>query len=101
MMSQQSGTISYLTFGAGLSLAIFALFYILSDLGGFKIGVFRTFGTNALIGYILHGVVAGAIKKFVPGDVPTAVMWLSFAAFFYVTWLFIRGLEKQNIYVKL
>lgn len=101
MMSQQSGTISYLTFGAGLSLAIYALFYILSDLGGFKIGVFRTFGTNALIGYILHGVVAGAVKKFVPGDVPTAVMWLSFAAFFYVTWLFIRGLEKQNIYVKL
>ena len=29
------------------------------------------------------------------------MMWISFAVFFYITWLFIRSLEKRNIYIKL
>jgi predicted acyltransferase len=101
MMSQRSGTISYLTFGAGLSLVIYALFFVLSDVGGLRIGVFRTLGSNALIGYILHDFTGEAVKKFVPDDVPANVMWISFAVFFFVTWLFIRSLEKQKIYIKL
>ena len=101
MMSQKAGTISYLTFGAGISLALYGLFYILADMLGFKVGVFRTFGTNALFGYVLHDFVGEAIKKFVPLDVPAYVMWISVAVFMYFCWLFIRSLEKQNIYIKL
>jgi hypothetical protein len=37
----------------------------------------------------------------VPNDVPAVVMWISFAVFFYFSWLFIRSLEKRNIYIKL
>ena len=36
-----------------------------------------------------------------PDDAPATVMWISFAVFFYVSWLFIRSLEKRNIYIKL
>jgi predicted acyltransferase len=101
MMSQRAGSISYLTFGAGFSLALYGLFYVLADIIGFKIGVFRTLGTNALFGYVVHDFVGDAVKKFVPDDVPAVVMWISFAVFFYISWLFIRSLEKRNIYIKL
>jgi hypothetical protein len=101
MMSQRAGSISYLTFAAGFSLAVYGLFYILSDMMGIKIGVFRTFGTNALVGYILHDFTGEAIKNFVPHDAPPLVMWASVAFFFFMTWLFIRSLEKRNIFLKL
>jgi predicted acyltransferase len=101
MMSQRAGTISYLTFAAGFSLALYGLFYILSDMIGIKVGMFRTFGTNALVGYILHDFTADAIKNFIPNDSPPLVMWASVVFFFYITWLFIRSLEKRNIYLKL
>jgi hypothetical protein len=101
MMSQRAGSISYLTFAAGFSLALYGLFYILSDMLGIKVGVFRTFGTNALVGYILHDFTGDAIKNFIPNDSPPLVMWASVAFFFYITWLFIRSLEKRNIFLKL
>ncbi|HET6323114.1 MAG TPA: hypothetical protein VFG04_00325 [Planctomycetaceae bacterium] len=101
MMSQRSGSISYLTFGAGLSLVIYGLFFLLSDMVGLKIGVFRTLGVNALLGYILHDSVGDAVKRFAPKDSPPMVMWIAFGVFFFVTWLFLRALEKQKIYVKL
>ncbi len=101
MMSQRSGSISYLTFGGGLSMALYGLFYVLSDMIGLKIGIFRTLGVNALAGYILHDMVGDAVKKFVPKDAPSIAMWIGFFVFFFVTWLFLRSLEKQKIYIKL
>jgi hypothetical protein len=37
----------------------------------------------------------------VPEDSPPTAMWIGFAVFFFVTWLFLRSLEKQKIYIKL
>jgi len=101
MMSQRAGSISYLTFAAGLSLAIYGLFYVLADIIGLKIGVFRTLGVNALVGYILHDLTGEAVNRFLPKDSPPIAMWTGFAVFFFVTWLFLRSLEKQKIYIKL
>jgi predicted acyltransferase len=101
MMSQRSGSISYLTFGAGLSLVIYGLFFVLSDMVGIKIGIFRTLGVNALVGYILHDMVGEAVQNFLPKDSPPIAMWIGFAVFFFVTWLFLQSLEKQKIYIKL
>jgi predicted acyltransferase len=101
MMSQRCGTISYLTFGAGLSLLVYALFYVLADLVGLRIGVFRTLGSNALFGYVLHDIVGESVKQFVPKDAPAAAMWIAFAVFFLICYLIIRGLEKRGIYIKL
>jgi len=101
MMSQRSGSISYLTFGAGLSMALYGLFFVLADMIGLKIGIFRTLGVNALVAYILHDMTGDAVKRFVPEDSPPAAMWIGFAVFFFVTWLFLRSLEKQKIYIKL
>ena len=101
MMSQRAATLSYHTFGAGFSLAVYALFYIACDIGGLKLAMFRTLGTNALVGYILHGMVDDRVKAFVPRDSPGWYVTAGFVLYFYITWLFIRFLEKNKIYLKL
>lgn len=101
LMSQRAATLSYHTFAAGFSLLVYVLFYIVSDIFGFTVGVFRTLGTNALVGYILHGIVGDAVEKFIPKDSPGWYVAAGFAVYFAITYLFIRHLEKNNIYLKL
>jgi predicted acyltransferase len=100
-MSQRAGSVSYLTFASGFSLAVYALFVLACDRGGMQIGLFRTFGRNALAAYILHDIVARAVKPYVPGDAP---LWYALAGFgvsFAITYLFVRHLEKNEIYLRL
>ncbi|HEX5447072.1 MAG TPA: hypothetical protein VFW87_24870 [Pirellulales bacterium] len=101
MMSQRAGTMSYHVFAGGLSLALYALFYIACDVWGWQLAVFRTLGTNALVGYILHGMVDDAVSPFIPKDSPGWYVTLGFLLYFGITWLIIRHLEKNNIYLKL
>jgi hypothetical protein len=101
MMSQRVGAISYLTFSAGFSLIVYVLFYIFCDLQGLQLGLFRTLGTNALIGYILHDFIGTAVKAFVPRDAPWWFALSGFFLIFYLVYLFIRTLEKQKIYIRL
>lgn len=100
-MSQRAGSISYLTFDAGLSVAVYALFVAICDFGRLQLGVFRTLGTNALAGYILHELVNYAIHPFTPKDSP---LWYVFAAFgvsFAICYVFLRHLEKQGLFLRL
>src|SRR5262249_35077919 len=69
-MSQRAGSASFLTFGAGLSLSLYALFILACDVGSLRLGIFRTLGSNALAGYIIHSLVADAVKPFAPKDSP-------------------------------
>jgi hypothetical protein len=101
MMSQRAGTLSYHVFAGGLSLALYAIFYIVCDIGGWTVGLFRTLGTNALVGYILHGMVDGAVSPFIPRDAPGWYVTCGFLLYFGITYLFIRKLEKDGIYLKL
>ncbi|HEX3725922.1 MAG TPA: heparan-alpha-glucosaminide N-acetyltransferase domain-containing protein [Pirellulales bacterium] len=101
MMSQRAATISYHVFGAGLALAVYALFYIACDIWGWQLGLFRTLGTNALVGYILHGIVGDSVEAFVPRDSPGWYVTGAFLLYFGITYLFIRHLEKNKIYLKL
>ena len=61
-MSQRAGSVSYLTFGAGLSLAGYALFIWACDVRRWQIGIWRTLGTYALAGYVIHGVVGWGVR---------------------------------------
>jgi predicted acyltransferase len=101
MMSQRAATLSYHTFAAGLSLALYAVFYLVCDVWGWQLALFRTLGTNALVGYILHGIVDRAVSSFLPRDAPGWYVTAGFLVYFGITWLFIRHLEKNNIYLKL
>ncbi len=100
-MSQRAGSVSYLTFGAGLSLAVFALFVWASDVGSFRLGIFATLGSNALAGYIIHDLVAESIKPFTPKDSPLWFALAAFGLFLGITYLFIRYLERNRIFLRL
>jgi hypothetical protein len=101
MMSQRAATPSYHTFAAGFALAVYALFYLACDKGGWQLGLFRTFGSNALIAYILHNIVGEAVEPFVPRDAPLWYVAAAFAFYFGLVYLFVHHLEKNKIYLKL
>jgi hypothetical protein len=100
-MSQRAGSASYLTFATGFSLWVFTFFLWWSDERGGRWGLFRTFGTNALAAYILHGLVQAAVKPFAPKDSPAYWFALTFLIFFGISYLFVRSLEKNGIFLKL
>src|SRR5262249_45407608 len=82
-MSQRTGSISYQTFAAGFSLAVYSAFLAACDGAGWQLRLFRVFGRNALAAYILHGLVAGAVKPFVPSDAPGWYVAGGFAFYFW------------------
>jgi uncharacterized membrane protein YeiB len=100
-MSQRAGSVTYLTFGAGFALAVYALFVLACDVGPLRVGVFRTLGTNALAAYILHDLVNMAIDPFAPRDSP---LWYVAAALLVsvgICYVMLRYLEKHRIFLKL
>jgi predicted acyltransferase len=101
MMSQRAGTLSYLTFSAGFALLVYAMFYVAFDMLGWQLGLLRTFGTNALVAYVLHDLVAEAVKPFMSRDAPLWYVGAGLAVFFVVTWVMVRALEKQGVYVRM
>jgi predicted acyltransferase len=100
-MSQRSGSLSYLTFGAGFALAVYGLFVLACDVGRWQLGFFRTLGTNALAGYIIHGLVNAAVKPFVPRDSPLWYVFAGCGVSIAICYLLLRGLEKQRLFLKL
>ncbi len=101
MITQRGGSLSYTTFCAGFSLLVYVLFYIACDMWGWQVGLFRTFGTNALAGYVLHSIIAGAVKQFLPSAAPWWYGVGAFLFYFWLVYLFVRTLEKNRIYLKL
>jgi len=100
-MNQQAGSISYLTFGAGLSMLLLGLFVWACDVHGLQLGVLRTFGSNALAGYVIHMVVDRAMKCFTPQDSPPVAVVSYLAAFLAICYLSVRQLERRGIYLRM
>jgi predicted acyltransferase len=100
-MSQRTGSTSYLTFAAGFSLAVYAIFVFVSDRWGVQSSVFRVFGQNALAAYIIHPMVAGAVKPYVPNDAPGWYVAAGVALYFAICTLFNRYLAEQKLFLRL
>lgn len=100
MMSQRAGTLTYLVFAAGFSIIVYLAFYLVCDVGKLQLPFFRTLGTNALLGYVLHSMVASAVKPFVPKDAPDWYAYGSLFIFFLITWLILRTFEKQGYFLR-
>jgi predicted acyltransferase len=101
MMSQRAGTLSYLTFSAGFSLAVYLLFYVVADVVGWQLSFFRTFGTNALLAYVIHDLISESLKPFIPKDSPGWYVTAGVAAFFIINWLVVRHFEKRGINIRM
>lgn len=82
MMSQRAGSLSYLTFASGVSMVIFAMFLWACDRMNWRLGLFRTLGTNSLVAYIFHDIAGWILSPLFPKEsvaVTTAIAsWASF-----------------------
>jgi predicted acyltransferase len=100
-MSQRTGSISYLTFSAGFSLFVYVVFVVVCDRWHWQFSLFRIFGQNALAAYILHPIVAGAVKPYLPNDSPDWYLAAGFCLYFAICTVMIRYLEKNGLFLKL
>lgn len=106
MMSQRGGTLSYPTFAAGVSLVIYALFLWACDGLGFRLGIFRTLGTNSLVAYCMHPTAwhlceALKLTQYFPKDNPSYwVMFLGFAVTTLIVYVVCRFLEYMGWYIR-
>jgi hypothetical protein len=101
MMGKRTPSLSFITFATGFAFALYGLFVVVCDVWGMRLGVFETFGTNALAAYFLHHVVEEAIHPLVPDD---AHLWYclgGLALFFWLTYVCVRYLETRKIFLKL
>jgi len=100
-MSQRAGSVSYLVFGAGFSLALYGVFVEACDVRGLRLGLLDTLGRNALVGYILHELVGEAVKPYAPRDAPVPYVLFALTIYLGITWVFLRFLEKRGIFIRL
>ena len=101
MMGKRGPNLSFMMFASGFAFALYGLFVVACDLGGLSVGVFRTFGTNALAAYFLHHVIEEQVKPLVPNDAPLWYCLIGFALFLLLTYACVRYLETHKVYIKL
>jgi predicted acyltransferase len=101
MMSQRCGTWTYTLFAAGFSLLVFAIFHWLCDGNGWRLGMFRTFGTNALAAYILHDIAGWIVGPWLPESAPLTHVTLGFVPFLALVYAACRLLEWRGWLIRM
>jgi predicted acyltransferase len=101
VMSQRAGSVSYLVFAAGFAFAVYAAFLVACDRWGWRWGYLDLLGRHALAGYVIHDLVAGTVKPFVPKDAPGWYVTLGFLVYLGVITLFLRHLDRHKLYLRL
>jgi len=94
-------TLPFVLFSSGFSLAVYAMFVLITDRFGFRIGLLRTLGTNALAAYVIHSFVLGSMEGLSRTPSPYWYQLLHFYLYFAVVYLFVRTLERRKIYIRL
>ncbi|MBL8817548.1 MAG: hypothetical protein JNL58_16100, partial [Planctomyces sp.] len=101
MMSQRSGTLTYLLFSAGAACIVYAVFILLTDVVGIRSGVLYSFGINALAAYLVHEITMTVVTAFVPETSAAVPVCIGLTVFLSLTWWIIRWLERHQIQLRM
>lgn len=102
MMQKRIVSLPYILFTSGFAFAVLGLFVITTDIVGLKVGIFRTFGMNPLVAYILHKMVIFAlVASLVPKNSAPWYYWSGLVIYMLIVYVIVRGLEKQKVYVRM
>ena len=101
MMNKRVVSLPFVLFATGFASALYGLFVLACDRAGLRVGLFRTFGRNALAAYVWHHMVETQVLTLVPGDSPAWWCLAGLLVFFAITYTAIRFLEAQRIFIKL
>ena len=100
-MSQRTGSIAYLTFSAGFSLAVYALFVLLCDRCGLNSHCFESSAEKCPGGVHHPSDRRKPVKPYLPNDSPAWYLAAGFALYFAICTLLNRYLEKHELFLKL
>ena len=100
-MSQRAGSVSYLTFAAGFSLALYAGFVWLCDIRQMKMKLFAILGANALAGYLIHSLVDIPFSLAIQKHAPLGIALLVTAAFVIVNTCLVWILNRRGWFLRL
>ena len=96
-MNQRAGSVSYMTFGAGLSMALLALFVWVCDVHGCQSRILNILGVNALAAYVIHLVVDTAVKPYLPRESSLEFALAALALFLVICYLGVCGAAKKGL----
>jgi len=100
-MSQRAGSVPYLLFSAGFSLAVYAGFVWWSDRRGGRLAVFTDLGQNALAAYLIHMVIMGLLGHVGPKDSPLGYAVVLSSGGFALSWAAVRWLNARRLFLRL
>lgn len=100
-MSQRAGSVTYLAFGAGFSMVVYAAFVWWCDIRGRSSAVLGILGANALAGYLLHALVDVPFTALKDKDDPLWLALLLTAGFMAVTTTLVWLLNRRGWYLRL
>jgi predicted acyltransferase len=113
IMSKRVVTPAFVITATGLSMLGYVVFVLLCDVRGWQPGVLRTFGQNPLVAYILELFILNSLlrsslsvlRRAMPSLLPHDESWqfglIYCILWFAITYLVVRLLEYQKIYLRL
>ena len=101
MMSKRLVSIPFVLFAIGFVQIVLAAFVYACDQRSTELSVLRILGANALAAFLLHYVVAAALRPLVPHDSPAWMVVLALAVYLAVTIGVMRALDRQRLYLRL
>ncbi|MEZ6046941.1 MAG: hypothetical protein R3C11_15445 [Planctomycetaceae bacterium] len=95
-------SLPFVCVASGFAFLLLSFFVVISDQMGIQIGLFRTLGMNPLAAYAIERVVIETLlPASLPGDAAPWLIWSGLTLFILLIYGMVRGLEKQNIYVRM